>query len=370
MALIHTVPTTKVVLPSVAGTFPNGVAPASLLRDVGDGFGPMLILPSLGRQAMGIAAAADGIFLKSVGRGRSLLAQYNLLHARYRMSPPTNRDTNWVQAHTWGGKAWPAGTWYNFTGAMAATPGKSNHGWWSADDIAEELDGDAGAEGLSDRGLIWLRENGPSFGYGLETHVERWHWHWIAGDNLPRRVIDVLTFVGIPIDGSQPIVVPPQPPLPEPQPPVVVPPAPPTPPVFDPANRQYGLFPFDTGKRELTVGATGDDVRYAQGVIKNEVARFADWFVNAPGYISKTLPNGNPNPGYLFMVACRDSAKAMTVDGQYGQRTADAVGYMQSAFRWTAFDGQAWGELTPDKKIGPKETWPFIDAQSNGVYAG
>lgn len=367
MALIHTVPTTRVVKPSVASTFSNGSPPQNLLRDVGDGYGPMLILPSLGRQALGIAAYAEGIYLKSVGRGRSLQTQYNMLHARYRMSPPTNRDTNWVKAHSWGGRNWPAGTWYNFTGAMVATPGLSNHGWYCADDIAEELDGDVAPEGLSDRGLIWLRDNARDFGYGLETHAERWHWHWIAGDNLPKRVVDVLTWCGIPIDGTQPVVVEPQPPLPEP--PVVVPPVDPDPapfPPFDPVNRQYSLWPLGS-KPNLKIGSTGDAVRYLQGVLKNEVARFADWFT-ASGTVPKMYGNA-VNPYWLYMIACRDTCYGLTIDGQYGQQTADAVGFMQAAFRNSNFDGQQWGEMVPDKEVGP-QTWPFVDAQANGIWAG
>lgn len=213
--------------PSVVSTFPNGSPPAALLRDVGDGGGAMLILPSMGRQALGIAymAAHPGRRLYTVGRGRSVQQQYNMLHGRYSMErPPDFRgDTNYVLAHWWGGKFWPEGWWYQVVGAMVAVPGTSNHGDYVADDICE-LDPITGAViSLSDIGLTWLRDNGPRFGFGLETRKERWHWHWIAGDVLPQAVIDVLTFVGIPIVGHP---LPPQvPTVPvEPtQPPVVIP---------------------------------------------------------------------------------------------------------------------------------------------------
>ena len=217
MALIDTVPTTRVVLPSSASTFANGSPPPHLLRDVGDGGGSMLTLPSMGRQAMAIAfmAAHPGRRFYTVGRGRSLQQQYNMLHGRYRMSPPTTRDRNFVQGHNWGGQWWPTGTWYNYTGAMVAVPGTSNHGWYAADDICE-LDPSTGAViGLTDIGLTWLRDNGPAFGYGLETRSERWHWHWISGDVLPQAVRDVLTFVGVLPPDTPPE---PQPPIPQPEP--------------------------------------------------------------------------------------------------------------------------------------------------------
>jgi hypothetical protein len=277
MALIDTVPTTRVVKPSSASTFANGSPPPHLLRDVGDGGGPMLILPSMGRQAMAIAFMAEhpGRRFYTVGRGRSLQQQYNMLHGRYRMSPPTTRDRNFVQGHNWGGQWWPTGTWYNYTGAMVAVPGTSNHGWYCADDICELAPETGALIGLTDLGLAWLRDNGPSFGYGLETRSERWHWHWIAGDTLPQRAKDVLVFVGVLPPDEQPQPEPPPQPQPEPGPQ----PEPPPPTGVVVTQLPINKTTLDPAKREALRG--NNDVALVQilcnGLLKSGLAIDKDY---------------------------------------------------------------------------------------------
>ena len=55
---------------------------------------------------------------------------------------------------------WRASGW-----SLAATPGKSNHGWGLAVDL--ELD---------DRAQAWMRENAHNYGFVEDVAREPWHW--------------------------------------------------------------------------------------------------------------------------------------------------------------------------------------------------
>jgi hypothetical protein len=50
-------------------------------------------------------------------------------------------------------------------GGLAATPGKSNHGWG----LAVDLD-------LDDRAQAWMRENAHNYGFVEDVAREPWHW--------------------------------------------------------------------------------------------------------------------------------------------------------------------------------------------------
>lgn len=54
-------------------------------------------------------------------------------------------------------------------GGLAATPGRSKHGWGSALDL-----------GLSDKAHAWLQANAAKFGFGTIPR-ERWHWQYNGG---------------------------------------------------------------------------------------------------------------------------------------------------------------------------------------------
>lgn len=199
MALIDTVPTTTAVLPTAVKQAQNGRLPASLLRNF-DGRGALAKLPSYGMQALHIAAwgeQIDGfgprIDTRTVGRYRSFARQEQLLYERADPGAEKIPGRPWYRFYNglwWSGKPGKA---------MVATPGTSNHGWGCADDVAEERTGDNVADAISDRQLTWMRDNAPDFGWGLETRKEPWHWHWIRGDVLPARAVDVLTYCDIPI---------------------------------------------------------------------------------------------------------------------------------------------------------------------------
>jgi hypothetical protein len=56
------------------------------------------------------------------------------------------------------------------SGGLAATPGKSNHGWG----LALDLD-------VKSNGLAWLRQNAKRFGFAEAVPREPWHWEYRPG---------------------------------------------------------------------------------------------------------------------------------------------------------------------------------------------
>lgn len=230
-AVIDTVPTTKVTVPTFLQGVKNGALDESWLRSL-PGESTRLdfrcfVPVSYAIQAMREAARNAGFNLRTTGRYRSYERQETLFRSRY--APGDNDGC--------GSKTWQGVTWYLQTDsngrcfAMAATPGTSNHGLGLADDIAEErnvppgttdIADNSASESMSDALLIWLRDNAQSFGLGLETRKERWHWHWIGGNALTRRTVDVLKAIGITIPDlskfgfTVPGATPPPPPPPPP----------------------------------------------------------------------------------------------------------------------------------------------------------
>ncbi|KGM13628.1 M15 family metallopeptidase [Cellulomonas bogoriensis] len=65
---------------------------------------------------------------------------------------------------------------------LAATPGRSNHGWGLAVDLCNTVTGNASA-------MEWLRANGPTYGWdnppwarrGGSGPYEPWHWEYTPG---------------------------------------------------------------------------------------------------------------------------------------------------------------------------------------------
>lgn len=212
-AVIDTVPTTSVTVPAYLRQFVNGELPAEILRcpdldRTSTALAYRMFIPvSWAMTAMQIAAKNDGQqvpfgndnILDTTGRYRTADRQEALFRERYEPGPGNDVGC--------GSKVWNGVTWYLQRSdkggclAMAATPGTSNHGLGLADDIAEDPDQFDGTQPLflDDRSLAWLRDNAPSFGFGLETRKERWHWHWIGGDTLSQRAADVLRAAGLTI---------------------------------------------------------------------------------------------------------------------------------------------------------------------------
>jgi len=284
---------------------------------------------------------AMGFPLTHIGDYRSYQAQVNLFVSRYRRTYPW--DSNYYTRD----KYWDGSWWYKFTGAVAATPGSSDHGFGIALDGAYWMNG-AARNVLTNYGAWqWIRAY--LTGYGLcwawdEEDEEPWHWH--------------LFQIGAPSVIAYENAVNPPPPPPPPPPPEV--------PTFDPLNRQYSLWPLNPQKEVLRLGAEGDAVKYLQGVLRNEGSRFASWFL-AMGYIPQYYGN-SMNPRWLQMTAFRDMSTNMVVDGKYGEVSVNTVKFFQSAFANTAFDGKEYGSMVPDGVVGNAQTWPVIDSWADGQY--
>ena len=118
----------------------------------------------------------------------------------------------------------------------------------------------------------------------------------------------------------------------------------------------YGTLP-SRSKSGIEEGSSGELVAYAQGVLQNEVSRFARWW--AAG-----LPDDTTHAvavRRLNLTLCANMNAVLKVDGTYGHKTFEAVRATQRAFTTTAFD--EW-KLTfdIDGRIGTTQTWPFLDA--------
>ena len=290
--------------------------------------------------------AATGVDLTNVGHYRSFDSQVALLQQRYVRAGAGTRfhDGSW---------------WRRVSGAPVATPGRSDHGWGLAIDAAV-WDHEAGRAVPVYRSAAWgwIREN--LLHYGLcwawdDEHEEPWHWH--------------LYEIGTPAVLAHEAGQTAPPPAPEPAPapaPAEAPAVAPAEPVFDPAQRRYWLYPLNPHKDELLIGATGDTVRYLQGVCRNEVSRFAAWFgVHEP----ERLADGRVNPRRLYLHAAATECSTLAVDGHYGELTARTVTFVQHAFTNSNFGGRPIGPLDPDGRVGSRQTWPFIDTLADGEWA-
>lgn len=202
MALIDTIQTTDATRPSALNQVKNGQLPADWLRSFDgttrDDF-KMFVPVSYAMQALHIAAAKDGITLRTTGRYRSYARQEALFRERYK---PGENDGC-------GSKTWQGQTWYLQRSdkggcyAMAAVPGTSNHGWGIADDFSEWDEGDPSIGSSLDLvDLQWLANNARSFGFALDIRSEQWHWHWYMPSNpntLTQRTVDTLKGAGVAI---------------------------------------------------------------------------------------------------------------------------------------------------------------------------
>lgn len=213
-----TFPRLPLKLPSSVDTFSTfvngrrvltGDPAPELVRDPGDRRGSLLIPCSYGMQALHLHAAASGWVMKTTGRGRPLARQTAAFLER--MTPSFDSSINTAddsrtvvldQRHIHP-QLIPGKRWYKRKGlAAVASPGTSNHGFRSADDIALELDGDPDAEGVTEAFIRWLVPIAHLFGWTWELQSEAWHLSWIAGDEIPPFAQAVLRKHGIPFPGG------------------------------------------------------------------------------------------------------------------------------------------------------------------------
>lgn len=98
----------------------------------------------------------------------------------------------------WQGKTW----WLKRGNAMAATPGTSNHGWGLAFDAAwwvEVKPGQWAIRSVTSNRLAfaWLEQNVPFYGMAWNNRTEAWHIEYVAGSDLPQKVLDLEAWFGI-----------------------------------------------------------------------------------------------------------------------------------------------------------------------------
>lgn len=189
------------------------------------------------------------------------------------------------------------GQWYHIvSGAIAATPGTSNHGWGLAIDMAYDTDTSDGvypddaAYIVSHPQWPWLLENVISYGFSFELQSEPWHIRYILGDDIAQRVLEFEDATG---DG-------------------VAVPVPTPPPTAPPTEESGSVAVVPT---TIKLGSTGGWVNKAQAILS-----------------------------YNF----GQQAVIGNIDGQFGGRTDEAVKNVQRFFG-----------LTVDGICGPK-TWDIL----------
>ncbi len=264
-------PIVTVVQPaSLTGTT-NGQLPSGLMRSVGMG-GLLHHNAARSFEALRAAARAQGFHLTYTWGGtyRSYENQKALFLRRY-STTPTDRHS----------KVWNGVRYWNHTGAMAAVPGTSNHGWGLAIDLA--LDRDP-SDGLDPNDAVniapaipWLKENAWRFGFSWEVQSEPWHIRYVRGDRIPAAVIDFERHGG-----------------------VAVPPA------------------TEADLPTLREGAKGEAVQHLQSVLRK---------VQHPGIVV----DGRFGPATAAVVRDFQARHGLTIDAVVGPRTWAKLGQVEAA---------------------------------------
>lgn len=184
---------------SLAG-FKNGQLPSTALHRVplDDGRGAwMEITAARAFEAMFAAARndLDGLKVRHVGDYRPFSRQLEMFVDRYKpVSAAVYYATRSSARKRWrdAGKYGYESTYWvkNRPVATSATPGTSNHGWGLALDVAEQRDGDSSPDPISSRFVNWLIVHAGRFGVSAELQSEPWHWRYVAGDVIPKAVLD------------------------------------------------------------------------------------------------------------------------------------------------------------------------------------
>jgi hypothetical protein len=197
----------------------NGRLPGSLLTTVTGGGSIHVSAAAHWRAlvaAFGQAFKGAGYTLHYTGIYRTFTRQLQMLHERYdRGYFAGRRDYNFYD-----------GTWWSLKpgNAMAATPGRSNHGWGLSVDTAIKTRTGSLVNIGTGGGFTWMQKNAPHYGFFNEVaSVENWHYTYVWGDLDP------------PYLGTGPKL-----------------------PVYDPWQHKYGLFPVQQPKPALPFGCGYD----------------------------------------------------------------------------------------------------------------
>lgn len=181
-------PTAAMKFPPTLQGMTNGDIDTSYMRVISSDGAMLYRTAAEAFYAMQLAALREGILLQPSSvfdAYRPYKVQERIFLERYK--------TIWlpfVDKKVWQGK-----TWYKWSGATAAAPGTSNHGWGLAIDIKDS----------SGSRLAWLVRNAPTYGFYWEIQDEAWHLRYCLGDDLP----DILIFTPPPpYDDEEPTPTP------------------------------------------------------------------------------------------------------------------------------------------------------------------
>lgn len=209
-------PVANLIRPSDLHGQENGKLDAALLMPVGGG------------QLHHLAARAFGaLYVNAIHfTGMHLTATYGGWYRSYDEQVALFKRRYAVGGTGGGCKTWNGERWCKKSSnlATAATPGKSNHGWGLAVDTAYDSDLSDGV-GSDDATYIkghagwpWLLENAHLFGFSWELQSEPWHIRYVAGDDLPAKVLEWEAFAAsLTGDPEPPVIAPPGEVIPPPE---------------------------------------------------------------------------------------------------------------------------------------------------------
>jgi peptidoglycan hydrolase-like protein with peptidoglycan-binding domain len=121
------------------------------------------------------AALQAGFTLTMTGAYRSYDQQVSLFQERYSKSNTGGSSKNWNGTQYW----------LKSGMAMAAVPGKSNHGWGCAVDAA--LDGYGSKARTVDQTFVqWARQAALANGWSWEVQSEPWHFRLVTAAAVPQ----------------------------------------------------------------------------------------------------------------------------------------------------------------------------------------
>lgn len=191
-----------VVLPADLAGVENGkLVPCQLKSVYFAGVGHLSLHPLAARSWDAMAAAcfgATGEKLTTEGTYRPYEAQERVFRERYTDTYLPVRNVLTSQ------RQWQGKTWYlRRSKAPVAAPGRSNHGWGLAVDLAVFKGGKRLSVTSVGPVWDWLVGNAVSFGFSWEgarpnqAGWEPWHLRLVTGDNVPKRVLEVESYLGL-----------------------------------------------------------------------------------------------------------------------------------------------------------------------------
>ena len=163
-------PVSKAAIPSWVKDHGNGEIPVGRMIKVAPiGSGYLVPEAAAAWRNLQNAAAAAGFTLTMTGAYRTYVGQKTLFQDRYVASDTGRSSKVWNNTRYWLKQGM----------AMAAVPGKSNHGWGCAVDAALGGYGKA-ATSVGEPFLSWAVERAGRYGWSWEVQSEPWHLRLVS----------------------------------------------------------------------------------------------------------------------------------------------------------------------------------------------